>query len=129
MKKIVAIAVAGLTLLGAAACSEPPSSGTVYKRPHAMAAYWYSTDCGQYVTVIRFRTVTLYDARGRASGSRTDSYTEHHCVMWVQTAHPTPPSWELCLRADDDPKYTGCFSVPEGTWARYEIGSHYPDPR
>lgn len=128
MKKIIVAVAAGLAL-GAAACSSPPTSGTVERRPYSPVGYWYSTDCGMYATVIRYRTVTTYDSRGRANGSRTDTYTEHNCVMWVQHAHQTPPNWSLCLRADDDPKHRGCFSVPEGTWARYEVGSHYPDPR
>lgn len=126
MKKFMMAAGLALTV---AACSSPPESGTVYKRPYSPVGYWYSSECGQYVTVTRFRTVTTYDARGRSNGARTDSYTERQCVMWLQVAHPTPPSWSLCLRDDKDSKRTGCFDVPESTWQRYEVGSHYPDAR
>jgi hypothetical protein len=125
---VIAAVAAGLAL-GLAGCSKPPTSGTVYKRPWQSAGFWYSTDCGMYRTVIKYRTVVTYDSRGRANGSRSDSYSETNCIMWVQHAHPTPPSWSLCLRADDNPKHTGCFGVPESTWNRYETGSHYPDPR
>lgn len=129
MNKIVlAAALAGL-LLGTAACSEPPTSGTVYQRPYSPPGFWYSTDCGMYVTVTRYRTVSTYDSKGRVNGSRTSSYTEHNCVMTVQHAHPTAPNWNLCIRDDNDPKHKGCFGVPESTWSRYEMGQHYPDPR
>jgi hypothetical protein len=128
VKKIMITALAGLTL-GLAACSGPPESGTVFKRPYSPPGFWYSTDCAMYNTVTRYRTVTTYDARGRANGSRTESYSQSVCIMWVQNAHPTRPSWSICLRDDKDSQRTGCFDVPEVTWQRYEVGSHYPDAR
>jgi hypothetical protein len=125
VKKIVIAAVAAGLALGLAACSSPPTSGTVYKRPWQSAGFWYSTDCAAYHTVTKTRVRTSYDGKS----SRVETYAETNCILWVQHAHPTPPSWSLCLRADDDPKHTGCLDVPESTWSRYEIGSHYPDPR
>lgn len=126
MKKVLVLAVAGLAL-GLAACSQPPTSGTVTRKPYAPVGWWYSTDCGAYGSVTRTR-MTSYTSGGRTY-YRSETYTEHPCIMWVQNAHRTPPNWELCLRADDDPSHTGCFDVPESTWNRYEVGSHYPDPR
>lgn len=129
MRKIASAAVVAALAVGAAACSSPPESGTVYRKPYAGVGWWYSTDCGNYATITRSRTVTTYDYKGRANGVRTQYYTETRCIMWVQHAHQTPPSWELCIRDDEDSKHEGCFDVPESTWNRYEIGSHYPDPR
>jgi hypothetical protein len=125
VKKIITAVVAAGLALGLTACSEPPNSGTVYKKPYSPAGAWYSTECGQYVTVTKTRVRTSYDGKS----SRVETYTDTTCVMYVHRAHPTPPSWSLCLRADDDPKHEGCFDVPESIWNRYEVGSHYPDPR
>ena len=127
MKKALIVIAAGLLLGGVAACSSPPTSGTVYQKPYAGPGWWYSTDCGMYGSVTRTRS-TAYTSGGRTY-YRSETYTDHPCVMWVQHAHPTPPSWELCLRDDADSKHTGCFDVPEATWNRYEVGGHYPDPR
>lgn len=128
MRKLFAVVGAGLAL-GLSACADPPTVGTVYKAPMAGESYWYSSHCAMYSTVSRSRYVAAYDSKGRQSGGRWEAYTEQVCIMTVQDRHVIPPSWQLCLKADDDPKHKGCIDVPRSTWERYPVGSHYPDAR
>lgn len=124
MRKFLAIVLAGLAL---AACSDPPASGTVYKMPYTGESYWYSSHCGMYSTVTRTRSVSVYNSKGQWAGSRSESYTEQVCIMTVQDRHVVPPSWEICIRADDDAKHKGCIEVPREVYGRYTVGSHYPN--
>lgn len=127
MMKRLAVAVA--LLFAIAACGSVPTSGEVYKAPYTGESYWYSSHCAAYSSVQRSRTTVTYDAKGRPNGTRTSYYTDTVCIMTVMDRHTNPPYWELCLKADDDPKHKGCTRVPQEVWNRYPVGSHYPDAR
>lgn len=110
-------------------CADQPTSGYIYKKPYEGESYWYSSHCAMTRTVTSYRTVNDYDAKGRIRGShQVPSTSRTVCIMTLQDRHTNPPSWGLCLKDDKDPKNKGCFSVPESTWNRYEIGYHYPNP-
>jgi hypothetical protein len=95
-----------LIAVGLAACDDAPETGYIYKMPYAGESYWYSTDCAMY--------------------GMPDKYGSRNCIMWQQTRHYNPPSWELCLTDDKDPKHRGCFDVPQDIYNKYQIGRHYP---
>lgn len=111
---IVAFCVAG--------CEDPPSTGYITKMPYEGESYWYSTHCGMYHTV----TSTTMVKRGNSYVASTS--TSQVCIMTVQDRHVNPPKWEICLRADDDPKHKGCFEVPRDLYNKYQVGTHYPNP-
>lgn len=121
------VLVALVAVVAAAGCSAPPTTGYVYKKPYNGESYWYSSHCAMYTTAVRTRSVSTYNSKGQWSGSRLETYTEQVCIMTVQDRHVVPPSWELCLRADDDPKHKGCIDVPRDVWDRYDVNSHYPN--
>lgn len=95
-----------------AGCEDPPSAGYITKMPYEGESYWYTSECSM--------STSVYD-------SYSKTYVQR-CIMWVQNRHVNPPKWEICLRADDDPKHKGCFEVPRDLYNKYQVGTHYPNP-
>lgn len=104
MRKPVA-AVAVLTALTLAGCSNPPQHGVVEHKQHSSAYTYYTYPCISY----------------RKDGS---------CVIHGTQANHMPATWELCLRADPgdtDHDASGCIEVGEIAWNRFDENDHYPD--
>jgi len=104
---ITGIALTVIVAVGLALALDepPPSSGYVTEKKYTPQSQWV-----EYVCTVR-------DA---SSGM---------CIMTTAVTHTRPEVWQLCLRADDDPRRTGCLDVPDRTWDRYEVGQHYPEAR
>lgn len=49
------------------------------------------------------------------------------CIAWVPVTSHYAAQYRLYLRDDQNRK--GWVDVDPGTYARYDAGSHYPDPR
>lgn len=97
--------LAGALMLALAGCSEPPESGYVEHKQHAVAYSYVTTYCG------------AYDAKTGA------------CTVYIPVVNNMPATWELCLRDDKDPQKTGCREVGEIAWNKYQVGDHYPEAR
>lgn len=123
MRKII-LAV-GLALSLAACGDEPPAptEGVISALPYGGESFWYSSDCGQWVTVPKTRTVTT--GTGAKRRTRTESYTERKCVMNVQVAHRKAPWWQVCIIQPDRPQRDHCMNVAESTWRTLSVGGYY----
>lgn len=86
--------------LALTACSSPPASGTVTQLKYSPATTIMLTTCHQ-------------------AGKTTICLPQ---PMYIAE------SWRICLRSDDDPPKTGCFSVDQITYHEYQVGDHYPRP-
>jgi len=101
-------AVALLAALALAGCADPPESGYIYAKEASPGYYTTDSVC------------VAYDPK---TGGCTNSVP-------MQQWHP--PTWALCLEADnpgkDGKKARGCRDVAQETYDRYTVGDHFPNP-
>lgn len=117
MKRALVLAVLCASL---AACSDPPTSGTVEHRQYSAPYTYVTTPCTAWAS--RTYTVTRY-VNGRATiSTRTSTY----CVAHVVHLNHRPAVYGLCLRHDKPGESDGCLDVDPQTYDRYPEGTHYP---
>lgn len=104
MKRKLALAAA--TVVAITACGHPPTTGVVTSK-HFTASYtWYEQVCV--------------------------SYGKYGCQAYMPFPHTEPDQYQLCLHRDaQDTTHdvTGCWDTDPQTYARYQVGDHYPDAR
>lgn len=95
-----ALAVATAVLVG---CSNPPKSGEVTAKSYEKAYDYYTQMC-----VV---------------------YGKYGCTMYMPLLNHEPEHWLLEVRDDADAEHVGNVEVNADIWQRYNVGSHWPDPR
>ncbi len=107
MLVLIVLALIALAL-ALAGCRHAPTHGTVYMKETTPANdYTYTTMVCTY-------------------------YGKYGCQIWVPIIHTqrVPQRWELCISKDSDDDSdavpSGCLFVDQATYARFEIGQHYP---
>lgn len=107
-------------LVTLAACSPPPTSGTVEHRQYSAPYSYVTTPCTLWAT--RTYTTTVYSGGRSQTVTRSSSYCAAHTVHY----NHMPATYGLCLRHDKPGEHDGCFDTDPATYGRYPEGSHYP---
>jgi hypothetical protein len=96
-------AVAALAAAVLAGCSDPPKSGEVTAKSYEAAYDYYTSICV--------------------------SYGKYGCNVSMPLLNHEPEHWVFKVRDDADPEHVGKVEVNADIFNRYDIGSHWPDPR
>lgn len=110
------IGAAASVLVALAACSPPPTSGTVEHRQYSAPYTYVTTPCTVWAT----RSYTTY------SNGRLVTRYSSYCAAHVVHINHMPATYGLCLRHDKPGEHDGCFDTDPATYGRYPEGSHYP---
>lgn len=109
MKRSALLLVAAALVVPVAACDGPPPKSGYVKALHFYDRW----------------TETIYTTVCVAYGKYGCSVSVP--VATGQVEHP--PQWCLLLVDDKDKKHEGEVCMDPGTYAKYQVGMHYPDPR